>query len=52
MKHDILKLQWALSDFEVNFLRLLEKVTNGSTIEINYTGWSPSLSKCSIFPHR
>ncbi|KAI9296867.1 18S rRNA biogenesis protein [Neoconidiobolus thromboides FSU 785] len=27
-----------LRDFEANFLRLLEKVTNGSLIEINYTG--------------
>ncbi|GBC04694.1 hypothetical protein RclHR1_05810006 [Rhizophagus clarus] len=27
-----------LRDFEASFLRLLEKVTNGSTIEINYSG--------------
>ncbi|KAG9287342.1 hypothetical protein G9A89_023713 [Geosiphon pyriformis] len=27
-----------LQDFETNFLRLLEKVTNGSVIEISYTG--------------
>lgn len=27
-----------LRDYEVNLLRLLEKVTNGSTIEINVTG--------------
>ena len=33
----------ATTDFEVNFLRLLEKVTNGTTIEINYTGWWSSL---------
>ncbi|KAI9024734.1 RNA 3'-terminal phosphate cyclase/enolpyruvate transferase [Hyaloraphidium curvatum] len=30
--------QPGLRDFEVNFLRLLEKVTNGTAIEINYTG--------------
>ncbi|CAG8725242.1 11092_t:CDS:2, partial [Acaulospora morrowiae] len=29
-----------LRDFEVSFLRLLEKVTNGAVIEINYTGTS------------
>lgn len=29
-----------IRDHEANFLRLLEKVTNGSTIEINYTGTS------------
>ncbi|ORY06632.1 18S rRNA biogenesis protein [Basidiobolus meristosporus CBS 931.73] len=27
-----------LKDYEANFLRLLEKVTNGSHLEINYTG--------------
>ena len=27
-----------VSDFEVSFLRLLERVTNGTTVEINYTG--------------
>jgi RNA 3'-terminal phosphate cyclase-like protein len=27
-----------LRDYEVNLLRLVEKVTNGSTIEINVTG--------------
>jgi len=27
-----------LKDYEVNFLRLLEKVTNGTTIEVSYTG--------------
>lgn len=27
-----------LKDFEANFLRLLEKVSNGSSIEINITG--------------
>lgn len=27
-----------LTDYEASFLRLLEKVTNGSVIEINYTG--------------
>lgn len=29
-----------IRDFEASFLRLLEKVTNGSTVEINYTGTS------------
>ncbi|CAG8609653.1 4601_t:CDS:2, partial [Ambispora leptoticha] len=29
-----------LRDFEASFLRLLEKVTNGSVIEISYTGTS------------
>lgn len=29
-----------LRDFEASFLRLLEKVTNGSAVEINYTGTS------------
>ncbi|KAI7850795.1 18S rRNA biogenesis protein [Circinella umbellata] len=29
-----------LREFESNFLKLLEKVTNGSTIEISYTGTS------------
>lgn len=29
-----------LKDFEANFLRLLDKVTNGSIIEINYSGTS------------
>ncbi|KAJ3072460.1 hypothetical protein HK102_006228 [Quaeritorhiza haematococci] len=27
-----------LADYEVSFLRLLEKITNGSTIEISYSG--------------
>ena len=27
-----------LSDFEISMLRLLEKVTNGTVIEISYTG--------------
>jgi RNA 3'-terminal phosphate cyclase-like protein len=27
-----------LPDYEVNFLRLLEKITNGSHMEISYTG--------------
>jgi RNA 3'-terminal phosphate cyclase-like protein len=30
-----------LRDYEVNLLRLVEKVTNGSTIEISVTGMSP-----------
>ncbi|WFD33366.1 hypothetical protein MCUN1_000179 [Malassezia cuniculi] len=29
-----------IRDFEAGFLRLLEKVTNGSTVEISYTGTS------------
>ncbi|OLL21934.1 putative RNA 3'-terminal phosphate cyclase-like protein [Neolecta irregularis DAH-3] len=31
-------LEPGLKDFEVSFLRLLEKLTNGSVIEISYTG--------------
>ena len=27
-----------INDAEVSFLRLLERITNGSTVEINYTG--------------
>lgn len=27
-----------IADYEVSFLRLLERVTNGTTVEINYTG--------------
>jgi RNA 3'-terminal phosphate cyclase-like protein len=30
-----------LRDYEVNLLRLIEKVTNGSTIEISVTGMYP-----------
>ena len=29
-----------LRNFEASFLRLLEKLTNGSAVEINYTGTS------------
>ncbi|KAJ3416585.1 rRNA-processing endoribonuclease [Chytridiales sp. JEL 0842] len=29
-----------LADYEISFLRLLEKITNGSTVEISYTGTS------------
>lgn len=29
-----------IRDFEAGFLRLLEKITNGSSVEINYTGTS------------
>jgi hypothetical protein len=29
---------WPLTDYEASFLRLLEKMTNGSTVEISYTG--------------
>ncbi|KAI0464012.1 rRNA-processing endoribonuclease [Komagataella kurtzmanii] len=32
------ELNPGLKDYEVSFLRLLEKVTNGSVIEISYTG--------------
>lgn len=28
----------SLADFEANFLRLIDKITNGSRIEINQTG--------------
>jgi len=31
-------LSFYIVDFEASFLRLLEKVTNGATIEISYTG--------------
>jgi len=31
-----------VTDYEVSFLRLLEKVTNGSIIEISYTGERPN----------
>ena len=32
------------TDYEVSLLRLLEKITNGTVIEISYTGpWSHSL---------
>jgi hypothetical protein len=35
-----------LQDFEVSFLRLLEKVTNGTVIEISVTGaWFLRLTK-------
>lgn len=37
---------WA--DFEVSLLRLLEKVTNGTVIEISYTGQSNPDSEFSI----
>ena len=30
--------QLGIRDYEASFLRLLEKITNGSVIEINYTG--------------
>lgn len=29
-----------LRDFEIQFLKLIEAVTNGSSVEINYTGTS------------
>ena len=35
-----------LRDYEVNLLRLVEKVTNGSTIEISVTGMSPLTNCC------
>ena len=31
-------VQVGLRDYEVNLLRMVEKVTNGSTIEISVTG--------------
>lgn len=34
-------MDWCV-DFEASFLRLIEKVTNGTIIEISYTGKSPS----------
>lgn len=30
--------QFSNIDYEASFLRLLEKLTNGSTVEISYTG--------------
>lgn len=43
------------SDFEVSFLRLVEKITNGTTIEISYTGTTlllhPGLLPGGIFTH-
>ncbi|WFD29167.1 hypothetical protein MSPP1_000172 [Malassezia sp. CBS 17886] len=36
-------------DFEAGFLRLLEKLTNGSTVEINYTGTSVYYSPGIIY---
>jgi len=38
-----------IRDFEAGFLRLLEKVTNGSTVEINYTGTSVYLRPGIIY---
>lgn len=42
-------------DYEVSFLRLVEKVTNGTTIEISYTGTTvllhPGLLPGGIFTH-
>jgi RNA 3'-terminal phosphate cyclase-like protein len=32
--------QLGIRDYEASFLRLIEKITNGSVIEINYTGTS------------
>lgn len=33
-----------LREYEISFLRLLEKITNGTTIEISVTGESATLS--------
>ncbi|KAJ9116193.1 hypothetical protein QFC20_000873 [Naganishia adeliensis] len=44
-----------LRDFEVSFLRLVEKITNGTTIEISYTGTTlllhPGLLPGGTFTH-
>ncbi|KAG0291509.1 rRNA-processing endoribonuclease, partial [Dissophora globulifera] len=40
LKIDKIRSNDANPDFEASFLRLLEKVTNGATIEISYTGTS------------
>ncbi|KAF9577594.1 hypothetical protein BGW38_007100 [Lunasporangiospora selenospora] len=40
LKIDKIRPNDANPDFEANFLRLLEKVTNGATIDISYTGTS------------
>jgi RNA 3'-terminal phosphate cyclase-like protein len=34
-------VQVGLRDYEINLLRLVEKITNGSTIEISVTGGCP-----------
>lgn len=50
-----LLLTFAWPDYEVSFLRLIEKVTNGTTIEISYTGTTvllhPGLLPGGIFTH-
>jgi RNA 3'-terminal phosphate cyclase-like protein len=38
--HIHLELETSPLDFEISLLRLLEKITNGTTIEISYTGRS------------
>lgn len=42
-----------LRDYEINLLRLVEKVTNGSSIEINVTGESGSSARlCRVGTRR
>ena len=44
-----------LSDFEASFIRLLDKITNGSTIEVNETGtvvfYQPGILVGGTFDH-
>lgn len=42
-------IQVGLRDYEVNLLRLVEKVTNGSTIEISVTGEQESTMQADVF---
>ncbi|KAI8925597.1 RNA 3'-terminal phosphate cyclase/enolpyruvate transferase [Entophlyctis helioformis] len=44
--------QPGLADYEASFLRLLEKLTNGCTIEINHTGTSVTYHPGTIFGGR
>ena len=50
-----MSLTFLRSDYEVSFLRLVEKVTNGTTIEISYTGTTvllhPGLLPGGTFTH-
>ena len=45
-------LHISLTDFEANFIRLLDKITNGSRIEINQTGKFISHLFSAITAHR
>lgn len=49
------QVEVGLKDYEVSFLRLLEKITNGTTIEISYTGTTvlvhPGLLPGGSFSH-